>query len=239
MATIDMALVKKRESEMRLSIRQSSPVLIWSGAAGIWIIAASRLDAVRKKSRVYQVLDRIAYIGRGNSIDNRGIAGIAVVHGERLAGGMSRGDVQAAQIVQEVGSQLSRSYYNYIGAPTAVESVVMQLQQSPEEDDLTYISFKGKALPFEKAIFLGACDLVGENESQEEKDLSALNEQLRDSWEPDARVERINEIFLGLPMVQSHQDLNRAFAAKRIETVLLDRQQLHERRYEKIFQRLT
>ena len=239
MATIDMALVKKREDESRLNVRRSSPVLIWSGTAGIWIIAASKLGAHRKRSRVYKILDRIAYVGRGSTVSNRVLAEIAIVHSERLAANTSRGDVQASQIVHAVGGELSRTYHNYLTTPLSAEGAVVQLQNTVEEDDLTFINFQGAVYSFEKALFLGSCDRSGENESQEEKNLDTLCDQLRDSWRPDASIEEISAIFHGLEMVQSHGDLRQAFDTKRIETVLLSREQLEQRNYRKIFQRLA
>lgn len=236
MASIDLEVIKLRESRIRLTIRRSSPALIWSGDDGIYIIAANKS---RKADRTYRIVDRIACITRGNTTGGQELSQMAVIRGGNLALETSRGSVNVRDVAQTVARAIAESYYSAWTAPIGVEAVLVQLQGTPEEDDMFYVSYKGESVPFEKALFLGSCDINGENHDTETKAHELLQEELEAAWEPDADLHRIAEIFNGLESTRRYPDLTKAFAAKRLETVILDRARLAERNWRTIFNRLT
>lgn len=235
MATVDLEFAIRREQNIRLAVRRSSPALIWSGDAGIHIVAVNR---TRSDNRIYKALDRFAAVTRGLAVDGSLIARGAIQVAYGTAAQRSRGGVHGRHLVESVAHAVAERFHNYLSAPLSAEMVLVQLNAAPDQDYLAHLNYRGEASTFEKAFFLGSVKPDVTNQQQDETAFEKIQEQLQGAWEPGATLARISDIFRALPIVGETPGLGDTFAKGRLEVVLLDRTALAERRFADIFKRL-
>lgn len=252
MASVDMQYIRQRRREIRQTIHRSSPVLIYSGPLGIAIIAASK-SAMR--NRIGKILDRMAIVSRGELTACDLVHKVAAGEAYAIAHALSRGDVLGHEPAQAVGALLSRHYHVFQEAPVAVESCLVQLNDTPETDYLSYIHPDGSMKLFDQILYLGS--VGGSPESDGPQDTLADDAQEHDPKGHDSdhgaqeRLEELNhelrDRYVGYSSVAALvADLERApklaplfTAGKRRDIVVLDRDALARREFGNIFKRLT
>jgi hypothetical protein len=237
MPSVDLAYFAKREQEIQLAVQRSSPALIWSGEAGITVIAANKS---RTQHRISKALDRLAIVTRGTVDSGRYLAKTAIYTAYAIASQRSRGDVHARQLAEGAGAVAAERYHAFLNSPVKAEAVIVQLQGTPEEDYLALVNYRGETHVHEKALFLGSVDRRSQNRREEEDNEDRLREQLLDAWNPEASLQEIGTIFRNLPVVQAHAELAASFAdSTRLEVAFLDRRAFTERRFGEIFRRIS
>ncbi|HXV26954.1 MAG TPA: hypothetical protein VD862_02955 [Candidatus Paceibacterota bacterium] len=236
MPSVDLEYFAKRRQDIELPLQLSSPALVWSGKAGIWLIAPNKS---RTQNRIYKALDRLAVVTRGTVDAGALVSKAAIYYAYSLASQRSRGDVHARQLAEGVGRFIAERYYALLAQPIKAEAAIVQLQATPEDDYLAHVDYQGETEVHEKVYFLGAVDSASQNRKAEEENVKKLNGELAAAWDPDADVNAIGRIFLSLQTVQRHEGLRDVFAdATRREVVLLDRAAYAERRFGDIFRRM-
>ena len=236
MASIDLAAVSKRREEIRDDVRRSSPALIYSGTDGIHIIAPHR-STVKHQHRVYRILDRIAFVPRGQAAACKQAAAHLFVKGEEFGMGTSRGYVFAEQLTTDLSPRIAHRWNHYWETPMPVEGVVVRLEASPDDDEILHLQVTGDFEPIERTCYLGGIGEGSIDLKVEEEQCDRLQDELQDAWEPEAGFVRILEIFRNLPTVREHESLQRAFDAPRVERVLLNRTNMAAKQWRSIFQR--
>jgi len=240
MASVDIQFVRSRKREIRHAIQRSSPVLIYSGPVGIVIIAANK-SVVR--NRIGKILDRMAVVSRGELTASDIVRNVATGEAHSLAHTLSRGDVLGHEPVQAVSSILSRHFHAFLGEPLAVESCIVQLNDTPETDYMAHVGPDGSVQLFEHILYLGppgkhqdpapdAKDSDSDHGVQER--LDELNRELRQ------RYTTYTEVAPLIADMERVTELAPLFTAgRRRDVVILDRTALARREFDGIFKRLT
>jgi hypothetical protein len=240
MPSIDLQLVARRKNEIRRAIRRSSPALLYSGPVGIVIIAVNKSKI---QARIGKVLDRMAIVSRGELTASDNAHKTAAAEAYSLAHLLSRGDVLGREVSQAVSAFLSSHYHALIVAPQAVESCVVQLNATPDEDYMAHIGPDGSVLLFDRIMYLGAVEQEPAAESDDkasdqdhvvQEALANLNRHLQEQWQP---FDNVSPLIARLSEIR---ELAPLFALKkRRDIVILDRSALAQRDFDGIFKRLT
>jgi len=242
MASVDMQFVRSRKREIRHTIHRSSPVLLYSGPVGIVIIAASK-SVVR--NRIGKILDRMAVVSRGELTASDIVHKVAAAEAYSLAHTLSRGDVLGHEPVQAVSAILSRHFHAFLGEPLAVESCIVQLNNSPESDYMAHVGPDGSVQLFDRILYLGASEkhpvaTPSPNEKESDSDhaaqdrLDELNRELRDRY---AEYTEIAPLIADMAQVP---ELSPLFTVgRRRDVVVLDRTAFAQRDFDGIFKRLV
>lgn len=242
MASVDIQFVRNRKREIRHAIHRSSPVLLYSGPVGIVMIAASK-SVVR--NRIGKILDRMAVVSRGELTASDIVHKVAAGEAYALAHSLSRGDVLGHEPVQAVSAVLSRHFHAFLGEPLAVESCIVQLNETPETDYMAHIGPDGSVQLFDRTLYLGAPgkhrDAEQAPDSKEsdsehgvQERLDDLNRELRQRY---AEYTDVAPLIADLELVTELAPL--FTAGRRRDVVVLDREALKRREFDGIFKRLT
>ncbi len=246
MPSVDMKFVRNRQHEIRRAIQRSSPALIYNGTLGIVIIARSKKTL---RPRIGKILDRLAIVSRGELSGSDSVHNIAALEARTRAHFESKEDVRGSDSVQAISDVLSNRYHAFFGPPLAVESCLVQLNDTPDTDYMAHIDPDGSIQPFERILFMGSIekthgtssrDSEHEDESSHTRDhpshesLKQFNDQLQETWRDYGSVEDLLEALKAIPELES------LFTPlKRRDIVLLERAALLKQDYRNIFRRLT
>jgi hypothetical protein len=246
MPSVDMKFVRNRQHEIRRVIQRSSPALIYSGTIGIVIIARSKKTL---RPRIGKILDRLAIVSRGELSGSDQVHDIAALEARTRAHFESKEDVRGSDPVRAISEVLSNRYHAFFGPPLAIESCLVQLNDTPDTDYMAHIDPDGSVQPFEHVLFMGSIEKPHEpharnNEHEDEAShtrdhlsrelLKQFNDQLERQWRDYGSVEDLLEALKAIPELES------MFAPpKRRDIVLLERAALLKQDYRNIFRRLT
>jgi hypothetical protein len=247
MPIADMAYVRSRRSNIWRVIHRSSPALVCSGSFGILLIAAVRQKGF---TRIGKIQDRMACVSRGEMRAGDIVHRIAAAEAYDAAHKRSRGDVAGRDLANAVSGVLASHYHAFATEPLAVESVIVQINATPDQDSLLYVGPDGSIRPFEHILYLrtppppvGALmagrgdrhrdNRRGSKTQQAEEALERLNDRLREAYtdEPTA-----SDAIIMLRRMPDLQPLLSADARR--DAVLLDRSALQRHAYGDVFRRL-
>jgi hypothetical protein len=232
MASIDLQYVRSRQRGIRRAIERSSPVLVYSGPIGIVVIAANKSES---RNRVEQIMDRMACVSRGEFTASQIIHRQAAQNAYAIADALSRGEetLICDAAVHSVSTLLANRYHTPIGEPLSVETVIVQLRETPERDAMAFIGPDGSTRPFERIRYLGETDTNG---SQEETDEArkTINAILNAQWADHPTVSGLVMSLERMPELEPLFSVGR-----RRDIVHLDRAAFAAHQYQDIFKRLT
>ena len=248
MPSVDLQFVRNRHREIHRAIARSSPALLYSGTLGIVIVARNKKMI---RPRIGKILDRLAIVSRGEITASNLMHEIAAAKAYTDAHSKSKGDVQGSDAVQEMSIKLSQCYHAFLGAPLAVESCLVHLGQTPDDDYMAHVGPEGSVQLFERIHFMGSVperhthhgaahadtaddETTVPSESSAHEALKLVNERLNEQWQDHTSI---NDLLGDLGDTEELQTL---FApGKHRDIVLLSREAFLEKNYEQIFQRLT
>jgi hypothetical protein len=152
-----------------------------------------------------------------------------------MMGTLSRGEdvLICDEAVQSVSTILARQYNNPLGDTLPVETTIVQLRESPEDDYLAHIEIDGGTKLFGRIRFIGTLGEGSETQHAEEE-LERLNTELRQQWVDHESVESLIAWLTQFPEVAPLLSTEH-----RRDVVLLNRERFLAGDYENIFERLT
>ena len=232
--SIDIKVFNQRAREIQRLVRRASPALVYSGPLGIAIAAPLRPGT---NWRAGKVLDRMAFIGRGDTGARVLAHKIASAEARSIAGRFSQGDVKGHEPALAIGRALQESNHRYtLGAPLPVEACFVQLNATPETDYLAYISVQGTVRAFHKAWFLGESASETASATEREEAANQLNDSLTNTL---GDYERFSDLWEALDRLDLQEPVKALRSSPRLDIVILDRKALERHEYEKVFQRLA
>jgi len=237
MSTYDRRLFGARSREIRRPIRRSSPALVYSGPLGIALIAPLRNGT---RWRIGKIMDRMAIVSRGDPLAGRLIHKIAAAEAYSIAAQVSRGDVLGEEPALAVATALQQRNERYtLGPGLPVEGCFVQLNATPADDYLAYLSVEGHVQTFSTVWFMGEISDSAERISsmREAEQILEFNDNLAGLLSP---YERLAELMDALGdtdrMPTPVRDLVRS---PRLDVVVLDRPAFARGSYKQVFHRLT
>jgi hypothetical protein len=232
MPSIDLQYVRSRQRGIRRAIERSSPVLVYSGPIGIVVIAANKSES---RNRIEPIMDRIACVSRGEFTASQLVHRQAAQNAYAVADALSRGEetLICDAAVHSVSTLLANRYHTPIGEPLSVETVIVQLRETPEQDAMAHIGPDGSTRPFEKIRYLGETDTNGSQEEAEEA-RKQINTTVNAQWAVHATVAGLVMSLEAIPELASLFSVGR-----RRDIVHLDRAAFAAHKYQDIFKRLT
>jgi len=233
MKLIDRSLVRKRQEEIAESVRESSPVLVWPGEAGILVVAAnkSRLHGFR----IYPVHDRMAMVFRGEYASAKFLAAKAISAVYEQIGHYGPDEVDPAIILGILGQRIGDSYETAFGARVSAEAILVRLEKDPAEDFLGIAEYTGETDRLEGPLWRGP------SSGESDEHAKAAEEALRRIYNPAMPPEGVLAILEGQGTGETEATLSLAMKPTpgiRLEAVLLDRAAIAAERYDKVFVRL-
>lgn len=235
MPSYDMKVFNNRAREIRRAVRLSSPALVYSGPLGIALIAELRPGT---KWRIGKVMDRMAIISRGDTIAGDIVHHIANLEAYGKANSFSRGGVLGKEPAYAVGAALRERNGRYaLGSALPVEACFVQLNATPNDDYLAYLSVDGAVQTFRTAWFLGeATTSEKASSAQREQATLALNDRLATALGPYHRFSDLWEALAGPGIPDKISSLRNSPS---LDVVVLNRASYEKRDFGGIFQRLA
>jgi len=221
---LEASILRKRQEEIKETVRPSSAVLVWPSDAGILVVAANK-SLRASGNRVFPVHDRMALVTRGDYSAGRFLAYKTIDSAYLQMIQYGPEEVDPSVILGVLGNRLGESYETPIGPKVAAEAVLVRLETNPADDFIGVAECSGDTERIEGPLWRGP-DEKGDRQE-------AIQQHLSRIWTPDLRVEGV------LELLTAGGTLDEALKPRaRLESVFLDRDAMLRKEWTCVSRRL-
>jgi hypothetical protein len=221
---VDASVLRKRQEEIKETVRESSAVLVWPLDSGILMVAANK-SAHDSGNRIYAVHDRMALSMRGEYSASRLLAHktIDATYLQIIEYGPE--EVDPSLVLGVLGNRLAESYEMPVGPQVKAEAVLVRLETAPADDFIGLAECSGETERIEGPLWRGS-DEKGDRQE-------ALQQHLSRLWVPDQPLPEV------LTLLATDGVLNESLKPRvRLESVFMDRNAMLRKEWTRIIRRL-